>query len=178
MDKDAIELADKIYQNLSNPVTEENLAQAIEDGLIPKEELIHGQEYFGVCRNARIAVWDANIDSFIYKRAKFGYLFCEPIKHPSDDHGFDIFVPTAVNPEPSIANSEEYKSYYERCISCARRSKGLKAFADELNINESGAFNRVCDLMFDGDYKKLNEVLDNIELEESEIPVPLWNCTK
>jgi hypothetical protein len=170
----------EIYNALGNPVTEESLKNAIEAGLIPKEELVHGQEYWGHCRNARVAVWDANSDVFIYIRYKFGSVFCESIVHPADDKGFDIFVPVAVHtPEERIIDTEFYKQYYDRCVNAVRRNKGLNAYCEELDIERDfGSFKVVSESLFGGDHKKLSEALDNVVLEPSEIPVPLWKHIK
>ena len=60
---------------------------------IQKKDLIIGNEYEGVCRNARKAVWDG--EKFHYIRYKFGTNFEETINHYEDDHdpGIDVFVP-------------------------------------------------------------------------------------
>lgn len=58
---------------------------------IPKKELIPGEAYSGICRNAREAKWNGEI--FTYARDKFGDIYDEEINHYEDDNGFDIFVP-------------------------------------------------------------------------------------
>jgi hypothetical protein len=60
---------------------------------IPKAELEHGAYYFGTCRNADIARWNAETQEFTYWREKFRSRFTETIKYPSDDQVFDIFYP-------------------------------------------------------------------------------------
>ena len=80
-----------IYRDLPK-VTPENLAKAIEDGLIPKKDLEDGATYFGTCRNASQAVWHADKQRFTYLRYKFGSEYPEDIVHPEDDEGADIFV--------------------------------------------------------------------------------------
>ena len=59
---------------------------------IPKSELVHGAYYYGRCRNASIARWNAGVQRFVYWRSKFGELFVEEICHPEDDQLFDVFV--------------------------------------------------------------------------------------
>jgi hypothetical protein len=70
--------------------------------ILPKAALIPGHYYTGRCRNARIARWDG--EQFWYWRVKFGDRFTEPINHPEDDNGFDLFLPEryAFGPEEGI----------------------------------------------------------------------------
>ena len=70
------------------------LETAYERGMIPKAKLEHLHVYGGCCRNADWAVWNAETQRFTYLRDKWGLLFTETIRHPEDDNGFDIFVPT------------------------------------------------------------------------------------
>lgn len=58
---------------------------------IKKSELVEGQTYNGICRNASKAVWDGN--QFVYTRRKFGTEYHEKINHYEDDDGYDVFVP-------------------------------------------------------------------------------------
>lgn len=62
---------------------------------IPKSELVVGQTYNGVCRNASKAVWKEN-GTFEYIRYKFGSAFPEEINHYEDDDGYDVFVPIKI----------------------------------------------------------------------------------
>src|SRR5271154_6091772 len=50
-----------------------------EDGALPKEALRHGVYYYGRCRNARIARWDAVRQVFVHWRKKFSDVFLEEI---------------------------------------------------------------------------------------------------
>lgn len=59
---------------------------------IPKANLQHGEYYYGRCRNATIARWDANAEQFVYERQKFGFKYFETILCPEDDDTFDVFV--------------------------------------------------------------------------------------
>lgn len=59
---------------------------------IPKSDLVHGAYYYGSCRNASIARWNADKQRFFYWRTKFNYSFVEEICHPEDDKVFDVFV--------------------------------------------------------------------------------------
>ena len=62
-------------------------------GVIRKDDLVDGAYYFGVCRNADVAQWDAKRNCFWYMRHKFGHVCSESINHISDDNGYDLFVP-------------------------------------------------------------------------------------
>lgn len=81
-------------------ITEENLAKGYAAGVIAKSQLKHGVYYFGKCRNAYVARWDAERQRFTYIREKFGDRFPEDINAPEDDNGYDLFVAVAeVEPE-------------------------------------------------------------------------------
>ena len=56
---------------------------------LPKCDLVKGNYYVGVCRNANIARWDG--ERFHHWRKKFGTRFVETIKHREDDEAFDVF---------------------------------------------------------------------------------------
>lgn len=60
-------------------------------GAIPKNKLIVGKTYIGVCRNASEAEW--NGEEFIYKRYKFGITHDDTIKHFEDEMYYDVFIP-------------------------------------------------------------------------------------
>src|SRR5208337_3761001 len=64
-----------------------------EDGAIPKEALVHGRYYFGRCRNADVAHWDAVKGVFTHWRQKFHNTFLEDIKCREDEAHFDVFDP-------------------------------------------------------------------------------------
>lgn len=59
---------------------------------IPKEQLVHGEYYFGRCRNANIARWNADKQLFYHWRTKFTFTFIEAISCPEDEARFDVFV--------------------------------------------------------------------------------------
>lgn len=59
--------------------------------ILDKDELVVGQTYKGLCRNATEAVWDG--ERFEYTRYKFGDSFKEKIRHPEDFNGYDVFLP-------------------------------------------------------------------------------------
>jgi hypothetical protein len=59
---------------------------------IAKKDLAHGAYYYGRCRNATIARWNAKTEKFFYFRNKFGETFIEEICHPEDDKLYDVFI--------------------------------------------------------------------------------------
>lgn len=61
--------------------------------MITKAELEHGAYYDGHCRNAQVARWNAQMNCFVHWRYKFGQTFLEEIRHPEDEHHFDVFHP-------------------------------------------------------------------------------------
>jgi hypothetical protein len=69
------------------------LKQANEFGMIQKKDLKDKTYYYGRCRNARVAMWDAEKEVFWYMRTKFGSVFKEDINHPEDDNEYDLFIP-------------------------------------------------------------------------------------
>lgn len=62
--------------------------------MIPKEKMIAGRWYQGVCRNATMALWDGKENKFTYIRYKFGFML-DDIEHFEDvkDKGYDGFIP-------------------------------------------------------------------------------------
>lgn len=89
-----------------NPLMEGAVEKAVSEGLLAKKDLVDGLYYYGHCRNARVARWDANgkprvgvedgpTGRFVHIRTKFGGSFPESINHPEDDNGFDFFIPVA-----------------------------------------------------------------------------------
>ncbi len=84
-----------------------------EDGALPKEALVHGVYYYGRCRNASIARWDAVNGIFIHWRQKFGDVFLEEIHCREDELHFDVFDPfyemedsVGLNPIPVSAETD------------------------------------------------------------------------
>ena len=61
--------------------------------MIAKKDLQNRAWYLGKCRNAKVAQWIEEKQEFIYIREKFGQRFLEYIKHPNDEHYYDVFVP-------------------------------------------------------------------------------------
>lgn len=61
--------------------------------IIPKDQLIDGNYYAGLCRNAHIARWSANTGRFFHWRYKFGREFIEEIDYFTPDGQWDEFIP-------------------------------------------------------------------------------------
>lgn len=80
------------YPGNQGTFTPEVLALAHEAGVLPKAQLRDGVYYFGKCRNAYVARWDAHRQCFTYIRSKFGSRFPEDICVPEDDDGYDLFL--------------------------------------------------------------------------------------
>lgn len=87
MEQNEIDTNIRIFAGIHN-VPKENVR------VIPKSELIVGQTYLGVCRNAENAIWKG--ERFEYYRNKFGSWYKEEINHFEDDDGYDVFVPMEV----------------------------------------------------------------------------------
>lgn len=68
-------------------------ARRINNGAVAKKDLKHGAYYEGRCRNATVARWDAQAVHFVHWRTKFGDRFTETIRHPDDEHHYDVFKP-------------------------------------------------------------------------------------
>jgi len=74
--------------------TSTDILEALDKGLIIcKKDLVDGAFYYGSCRNARVAKWNASKNCFEYIRTKYGDRFWETINHPEDDNQYDLFVP-------------------------------------------------------------------------------------
>lgn len=63
--------------------------------MIAKADLVHGQYYWGDCRNADTARWNGEKNYFVYWRTcvMTGQGWVESICHPEDDDGHDLFIP-------------------------------------------------------------------------------------
>ena len=83
MNTQELNLNAQIYQNHKNLPTLPTP--------ISKKDLVVGEKYSGICRNASEAVWNGKV--FEYKRYKFGFYYDEDINHYEDDDGYDVFVP-------------------------------------------------------------------------------------
>jgi len=68
--------------------------------VLDQVELVHGAYYYGECRNASIARYNAETNRFTYMREKFGSIFVEAIGHAENDDGFDIFKPYGLVNDP------------------------------------------------------------------------------
>ena len=79
-----------------NPQPANWLETAEKNGMIGRHNLKDGTYYYGRCRNAKVAKWDAAKAKFTYMREKFGHTYHEDINHIADDNGFDCFIPVAI----------------------------------------------------------------------------------
>lgn len=91
--KKYITQAVNIKKLFSNPIQPHQLEAAHQAGMVAKKDLIDDAWYYGICRNASIARWNAEENKFYYLRTKFGTTQAESIRHPEDDNGYDLFIP-------------------------------------------------------------------------------------
>ena len=67
------------------------------EDMVPFEQLEHGVYYYGSCRNATFARWNAETKQFVYMREKFRSVFPEEIGYWVEakpwEHRFDEFKP-------------------------------------------------------------------------------------
>lgn len=72
--------------------------------ILPKDQLKHGTFYKGRCRNATICRWNAEENCFFHWREKFGRIFIETIKYPTDEAEpwWDVFDVVEELPEPNF----------------------------------------------------------------------------
>jgi hypothetical protein len=78
----------------------------IKSGAIPKNQLIHGQVYYGNHRQCTIAKWNAEKNIFEYWRHKFQMTYIDTCNHFEDDDGFAVFVPIAIKTEEDFENTK------------------------------------------------------------------------
>lgn len=104
----------------------------IENGAIPKNKLKNKTKYYGTCRNADYAIWDADSQKFYYERWKFGIVSVDYINHFEDDDGSDLFIPIkeivdikADKKREDIKKSEETPKIEEEIIIENIRSKKI-----------------------------------------------------
>jgi uncharacterized protein (DUF433 family) len=83
--------------------------------ILPKDHLLDGRYYKGRCRNATVARWNASANCFYHWREKFGNVYIERIKYPTDEAEpwWDVFNPVEelTNPKSDIPldKSAEFK---------------------------------------------------------------------
>jgi uncharacterized protein (DUF433 family) len=61
--------------------------------ILPRDRLVHGRYYKGRCRNATTTRWNADENCFHHWREKFGRIYIETIKYPTDvvEPWWDVF---------------------------------------------------------------------------------------
>jgi uncharacterized protein (DUF433 family) len=72
--------------------------------ILPKDQLRHGAFYKGRCRNATIACWHDGEQRFFHWREKFGRIYIETIRYPTDEEEpwFDVFDVVEELPNPKF----------------------------------------------------------------------------
>jgi uncharacterized protein (DUF433 family) len=70
--------------------------------ILPKDRLVHGRYYKGRCRNATVARWNSEKQKFYHWREKFGRIYIETIKYPTDEREpwWDVFDVVEEVPNP------------------------------------------------------------------------------
>ena len=71
----------------------------IEKGAIPKNKLKNKTKYYGSCRNANYAIWNAESQKFCYERWKHGIV--SPIKECTEEIKEPV-KPAVIKPEEPI----------------------------------------------------------------------------
>lgn len=89
--------------------TPADLEAAYAQGMMRKEELLHGAYYRGHCRNATIARWSSIKEQFVHHQMEFGHKIVERIRHPADEQVYDVFIPVACGePLPEQVIEDEH----------------------------------------------------------------------
>jgi uncharacterized protein (DUF433 family) len=87
--------------------------------ILRKGQLADGRYYKGRCRNATIARWNASENCFYHWREKFGKIYIETIKYPTDEEEpwWDVFDVVEELPDPKFEipfdNSAEFQGRKE-----------------------------------------------------------------
>jgi hypothetical protein len=143
----------RLYNSLGNPVIPKNLQEAYEEGMIHKDKLVHSVTYGGYCRNADVAVWDDQLQRFIYIREKFKDTYCETIVHPEDDRGFDIFVPVEMLDSDPLRDTTELQKFM---MEKKRRLQHIQ-YEEKHGLKDYPTKKSYVANHFDGDYNKYYE---------------------
>jgi hypothetical protein len=72
--------------------------------ILPKNQLRHGAFYKGRCRNATVTRWNADENRFHHWREKFGRIYIETIRYPTDEEEawWDVFDVVEELPNPKF----------------------------------------------------------------------------
>ncbi len=70
--------------DFSVPTPAAELDAAYLKGMLRKDELVDGEYYWGICRNARVARWSSRDGKFTHMRFK-GNWYPEKIPYPGDE---------------------------------------------------------------------------------------------
>lgn len=100
------------FRRHSGPVTEEDLENAYQLGMLKKSQLINGEWYCGDSRAGRYGMWHEDDQCFYVTKSTFGQKYGEALNHPADDNGFALFPP--VEHCPDLA--DEFKSLLSRRV--------------------------------------------------------------
>ena len=72
--------------------------------ILTKGHLVHGGFYRGRCRNATVARWNSDEECFYHWREKFGRIYIQTIRYPTDEEEpwFDVFDVVGELPNPKF----------------------------------------------------------------------------
>lgn len=87
--------AEYIYRAFLHPKTAD-ISRAVEEGMLPKRELLHDVTYIGYSLYVTEALWDASKHRFVYTNEKDGKYSVIETHHPEDILHAEIFVPVGV----------------------------------------------------------------------------------
>jgi hypothetical protein len=78
-----------------------DIEAAVAAGMIPKDQLVDGQAYIGQCRDAHVAIWNAERDTFMITRFKWGREVADTVDYPAASNTrWDVFIPIALATMP------------------------------------------------------------------------------
>ena len=110
--------------------------------ILPKDQLKHGRFYKGRCRNSTVARWNAEENCFYHWREKFGNIFIETIKYPTDETEpwWDVFDVVEELPKPKFeipfsrdATFSGHRQKKLQCPHCDKTFAVLSGLASHLH---------------------------------------------
>ena len=95
---------------------------------LPKSELRDRAYYKGRCRNATVARWNADEQLFYHWREKFGNIFIETIKYPTDEEEpwWDVFF------VGEVLEAAKFEIPFDHDAAFEGDPSDLDAFQDEM----------------------------------------------
>jgi hypothetical protein len=125
--EDLLVVREYVANSIKSRVTDEFTGRPI----LPKDQLKHGAYYKGRCRNASVARWNAEQNCFFHWREKFGHIYIETIKYPTDEMEpwWDVFDIAEELPNPKVETpfdeNAEFGGTGPICTSTTKRCGAL-----------------------------------------------------